>query len=150
MEYSYTIDTDTRQCGIDPSFLAGGKSMVPWNVDNAKQAIQNFCTDTTDGFVVDPATPTPRATSFSQSRGPYPYQDYRYGANTTDHVTSIFVAFTQDAQACSPPTKFSISDYSDQCTKLLTQVLEDPDACELYSQIHAHLHNECVRLTCCC
>ena len=134
-KYSYTIESATRQCGISPSFLEGtGTSMVPWNVDYAKQAIDEFCTDTQDKFLVDPATPQPPppSTDFTRGRGSYPSQIYRYGDNRT-HITSIFVQSTPNAKGCSNSEKFLIIDYSDRCTKLLTQVLEDPGPCKLYN-----------------
>lgn len=146
-KYSYTISSETRQCGIDPSFLEG-TTMVPWNVDYAKQAIDEFCTDTKDNFLVDPATPQPPPppTTFTQGKGSYPSQIYRYGDNRT-HDTSIFVQFSQNAKnGCSQSEKFLISDHSDRCSKLLTQVLEDPGPCKLSNVLSRRIDWTC-RLT---
>jgi len=94
-QYKYTIDSNLRECSIDPSFL-GRNKMVAWDVESAKKAIHDFCTDDAQkyGYLVDPATPQPPNT-FSQDRGSYPYQSYRYGPSKTDHVIDIFVALAK-------------------------------------------------------
>lgn len=133
--YSYSIDSDKRQCAIDPSFL-GDTKMVAWDEDAAKKSIESFCVDDAKqyGILVDPATPQPPK-GFSQTTDSYPHQKYRNGASETEHVTDIFVAFTEDGGArCTEAKSFKISDYSDRCKEILGKIINKPDHCEYSSK----------------
>ena len=155
--YNYVVDADGRSCAVDPSLLQEGKKLVTFDNDKAEKAIKEFCegdfqvfpnvTQPPSGFSIDgnigchepPKGDAAHDQWETQCAGmdfDYPYQMYRWPEESTDHITAIFVVFTTDpGPRCRPSKEFKISDYKDQCKKLLAQVLADPDPCELLMSI---------------
>ena len=71
--------------------------------------------------------------SIDGDMGEVPYQEYRWPDDSTDHITNIYVTYTEGdpPEGCGDPVKFNIKDIPDKCKKMLTQVIYNPDHCEL-------------------